>query len=99
MNSGRASGVYSPGLGGLGGGLDAAVATVDRDGLEGVGVLLVVGVAEVAGRTLGAGDTLDQDVVVLGRLVVGAGGLGLGADDVSGHVVVGAGVGAGTEEA
>ena len=65
------------GLGGLGRRLDAAVAVVDRQRLERVGVLLVVGVAEVAGRTLGAGDTLDQDVVVLGGLVVVAGGLGL----------------------
>ena len=68
--------------------------------LERVGVLLVVGVAEVAGRALGAGDALDQDVVVLGGLVVvtGGGSSASSSIDLAGHVVVGAGVGAGTEQ-
>ena len=86
-------------LGRLGGGLDAAVSVVDRQRLQRVRILLVVRVAEVAGRTLGARDTLHQDVVVLGCLVVVAGRLRLVADHVSGHVVVSAGVGARTEQA
>ena len=76
---------------------DAAGAGVDLERLQGVGVLLVVGVAEVAHGALGAGDTLGDDVVVLGGLVVGARGTLFTVDHV-GEVVEGAGVGAGTEE-
>ena len=48
MNSGRASGVYVAVLDRLGARRDAAVAGVDRDEVERVLVLLVVGEPEVA---------------------------------------------------
>ena len=98
MKSGRASGVYSPAWAVSAEGATQPLPLSICQGLQGVLVLLVVGVAEEADRTLGAGDTLDEDVVVLGGLDVVAQHLGLVTDDVGGHVVVRAGVGAREEE-
>ena len=78
---------------GLGARGDAAFAAVDLEGLERVLVLLVVRVAEVAQAALVARDRLDDRVVVLARVVVGAAGALL-AVDLVGEVVERARVGA-----
>ncbi len=54
-------------FGGLGGGGNA----IDRESLEQVLVLVVVGEAEVADGVGRAFDTLDEDVIVFGELGVG----------------------------
>ena len=61
MNSGRGERVGC--VVNVGGGrLDA----VDGDDFQGVGIFLVVGVAEVTDGVGAAGDALDEDIVILG---------------------------------
>src|SRR5919106_1927423 len=76
---------------------DASVAAVDLDGLHRVRVLLGVGEAEVAHRTLRALHALNRDVVVLSGVVVGAAG-SLFTVDRLGEVVERTRVGACAEE-
>ena len=73
---------------------DAPGAAVDLERLQRVLVLLVVREAEVAEATPVAGDALDDDVVVLGRRIVGAARALLAVDRVR-EVVEGPGVGPG----
>ena len=74
-----------------------ARSAVDRHELQHLGVLLVVGEAEVRHAALGAGHALDRDVVVLGGLVVGPADALLTVDGF-GEVVERSRVSAGAEE-
>ena len=98
MKSGRARGAYSPFWIVSAEWLDAPVAGVNRHQVQRIGVLLVVGEAEVGHAAGVGGHALDEHVVVLGRLVLLA-ALALLTVDLLGEVVERARIGAGPVQA